>query len=283
MIPAVSIRELSVHFGRFEAIASSDVELEPGGLTALIGPNGSGKSTLLNVIAGLIEPSRGVVEVLGEPPNKARARLSYVLQATKVNEAMPVTVAEVVAMGRYAGQGLLSRLSDEDRSIVAEALARLDLSGLARHHLSELSGGQRQRVFVAQGIVQQHDILLLDEPLTGLDLISSEIIEQLVTAECQAGKTVLMTTHDLVEAAEADTVILMSGRVVATGTPSVVLTADNLSAAYGARVMQVGDGQIFIDDPAHRPVPGRHVHSERVIHAEPPGSGLHGDDIPPTG
>ena len=276
--PSVVARGLTIRFGQFEAIAASDLELPRGCSTALIGPNGSGKSTFLNVVAGLTEPWQGTIEVLGTTPRKARARISYVLQATKVNEAMPITVEEVVAMGRYAGRGLVARLSNEDRRAVRQAMERLDLIGLARRHLPELSGGQRQRVFVAQGIVQEHELLLLDEPLTGLDLISAEIIENLVAEECQLGRSVLMTTHDLAEAAAADQVVLMSNRIVAAGPPGSVLTADHLAEAYGARILHLDEGQLFIDDPAHRPGPGRHIHGERVIHTEVPGSALHLDD-----
>jgi manganese transport system ATP-binding protein len=138
----------------------------------------------------------------------------------------------------------------------------MDIDGLAGMHLSELSGGQRQRVLVAQGLAQDHDILLLDEPLTGLDLPSAQAIDQVIHDETSTGCTIVMTSHDLAEAQVADHVILLSGRVVAAGPAVETLTVENLTAAYGPNLLHVEGERLFLDDPAHRPVPGRHVHRD---------------------
>ena len=266
---AVRAEGLVVDFGHITAIDRSDFEVRSGGVTAVIGPNGSGKSTLLNVIAGLIEPTRGTVDVKVSP-----GRLAYVMQATKVNDALPVTVREVVAMGRYATLGAHRWMRTDDREAVDSALERLQISELASRHLHDLSGGQRQRVFVAQGLAQDHDILLLDEPLTGIDLTTAQAIDEVIHGETDEGCSVIMTTHDLSEARLADYVILLSGRVVASGTPAEVLTEENLVDAYGPTLLHVERGRVFLDDPAHSPVERRHSH-ERSIHSESDRIDLH--------
>lgn len=269
----VKARNLSVRYGNNIALAPSSFEIAAGGVTAIIGPNGSGKSTLLNVISGLVEPSGGEVEVRAEP-----GRISYVMQATKINENLPVTVREVVAMGRYAALGAYGRSRTEDRRAVNSALARMDIADIGARHLHELSGGQRQRVFVAQGLAQDHDVLLLDEPLTGIDLVTAQAIDEVIHAETEEGCAVVMTTHDLSEARLAQFVLLLAGRVVAWGAPEDVLTEENLVAAYGPALLHVEKGRLFLDDPAHQPVVGRHAHRERSIHTESDRSDLHGED-----
>ncbi len=258
------------------ALAESSFELPAGVVVAVIGPNGSGKSTVLNAIAGLLEPLAGSIEV----PARAKGdhRISYVLQATKVNEALPISVREVVTMGRYATAGGYGRLSAADRRAVTEAMERTGVADLGSRRMHDLSGGQRQRVFMAQGLAQDHDLLLLDEPLTGIDLPTARAIDDVIHDELTRGCTVVMTTHDLSEARVADHVLLLSGRVVASGPPETVLTEQNLADAYGPSLLHVADGAVFLDDPAHQPVDGRHLHRERTIHPELSSAELHRDD-----
>ena len=260
---AASGSRAELAYNGHRAVAASDFTIPKGLLTAIIGPNGSGKSTLLNALTGLVKVVGGSVEVFGDSPASTHDRVAYVLQATKVNEVMPVTVGEVVAMGRYGRSGPFGRMRAADRRICEEAMERLDIIDLQARHLTALSGGQRQRVFVAQGLAQQADILLLDEPLTGLDLASRERIVGAVAAELAEGRTVVLTTHDLAEAADADHVILMTGRVAAEGPPGTVLDPDLLSAAYGIALVHLEDGGVVLDDAAHRP-DRRHVHFERA-------------------
>jgi ABC-type Mn2+/Zn2+ transport system ATPase subunit len=130
-------------------------------------------------------------------------------------------------------------------------MRRLDIEDLANRHLAELSGGQRQRVFVAQGLAQEADVLLLDEPVAGLDLPSAERIREVVADERSAGRTVVIATHDLDEAARADHAVLLAGRVVAAGLPDDVLTADHLRAAYSGHLLDLGHGVVVLDDGAH--------------------------------
>lgn len=259
---AVTGRRVVLSYNGDIAISESDFEVPRGSLTAVIGPNGSGKSTLLNGISGLLVPRSGTITI------HADARVSYVLQATKVNDALPVTVREIVGMGLYPETGTFRRMSPEQRQAIDRAMVTVGIADLANEHLHSLSGGQRQRVFLAQGIVQPHDVLLLDEPLTGLDIPSAQAIDQVVHSTNAAGCTVIMTTHDLAEANSADHVILLSGRVIADGPPSEVLAADRLAEAYGPNLLHVEGAGIFIDDPYHVPSDARHEHRTRTGSAE---------------
>jgi manganese transport system ATP-binding protein len=237
-------RGVVIQRGSSVAVHASDFTVPGGCMTAIIGPNGSGKSTLLHAIAGLLPISAGDLEVLGASPDGGQRGVSYVLQYTTVPVGTPLTVAETVMMGRYPRLGLLGRPSRDDRSIVADAMDRLEITDLARRHLTELSGGQRQRVYVAQGIAQEHQMLLLDEPLTGLDLVSARTIDSIIHDEPARGCTVVLTTHDLAEARAADHVILMGGRVIASGPPQQALTRDNLIAAYGLGALHDTDLEV---------------------------------------
>ena len=250
------------------ALARCDFDVPAASTTAVIWPNGSGKSTLLAAIAGIHGPSAGTVTVLGVEPEEASVRVAFVPQSTKVNDALPVTVREVVMMGRYPSLGFLRRFGDEDRTAVDGAIDRLDLGDLAARHLRELSGGQRQRVFVAQGLAQDHDLLLLDEPMTGLDGVSSGIVRAVIDEERARGQTVILTTHDLEEAQSCDHVILVNGTVVAQGSPDEVLTVETLSAVYRSQVVDK-EGRLLFDDPAHATQDAAHVHVDRAAGTHP--------------
>jgi manganese transport system ATP-binding protein len=250
--PSVEANDLTLAYRDRVAVADATFACQPGTVTALVGPNGSGKSTLLSAIAGLHEPRSGTIRVLGDQPVRARRKLAYVLQSTEVDESLPITVREVVAMGCYARRGILGRLNADDRALIDAAMERLQIADLDRRHLRELSGGQRQRVYVAQGLVQDGEVLLLDEPVTGLDVVSRHTILEVVREERDAGHTVVLSTHDLGEAATADHVVLLAGRVVADGPPSEVLTDEWLSAAYAGRLLRLAGGVVVIDEAQHQ-------------------------------
>jgi manganese transport system ATP-binding protein len=191
------------------------------------------------------------LDVLGTDPRHARGEISYVLQSTVVPASTPITVRETVGMARYPNVGLFHRFSRVDRVRVADAMRRMEIDDLADRQLHELSGGQRQRVYVAQGLAQDHRILLLDEPLTGLDVVSARAIDMLIHGEGHEGRAVVLTTHDLDEARAADHVVLVSGRVIASGAPRLVCTRHNLETAFGLGSLHSWEG--FLDDPAHDP------------------------------
>jgi len=274
---AAVAHEVEAVVGATLAIRKSTFELPLGAVTAVIGPNGSGKSTLLNLLAGLVQPSGGQLEVLGKVPSGTTSGVSYVLQAIHVNDTLPISVREVVAMGRFPGRGFIKRMDAGDRAAVEAAMEALGVSDLARRSIHELSVGQRQRVMVAQGLAQDHRLLLLDEPMVGLDLVSNAAIERAVDEERRVGRTVVLTTHDVSQALSADWAVLMAGGVIAFGPPAEALSAENLALAYGIKVVQAADGRFVVDDPAHAPATGRHVHLDRSLHLEAPGSQLHRD------
>jgi len=208
---------------------------------AVIGPNGSGKSTLLRTIAGLQQPTEGTVDT-------GSADVALVLQTTTVDRSLPITVRDTVRMARYAVRGPFRRLRSDDHSAVDAAMARLEVTDLADRPLHELSGGQRQRVLVAQGLAQDAGILLLDEPVTGLDVVSKEVILDVVEEETAAGRIVCTSTHDLHDARRCDRVVLLATELIAEGAPDEVLVEANLRKAFEGRVLRLPDGQLLVDD-----------------------------------
>lgn len=237
---AIEAINLELRYGSHVVLEPSSFTAPMGAITALIGPNGAGKSTLLHTIVGLVTPAAGEMRVMGVSPQKARKQVSYVLQSKNVNQSLPLTVAQVVAMGRYPNRGMIRPLRIDDRARIREAMERMGITHLANKHLTELSGGQRQRVFMAQGIAQDHLMMLLDEPLTGLDVVSAEAVDSTVHREKEHGCGVLVSTHDLAEAGTADHVLLLGEKRVVSGPPSEVLTQENLLSSFGLGLMHVG-------------------------------------------
>jgi len=253
---AVVARDIRIVRDGKTVVEPSSFTIDDASTVAIIGPNGSGKSSILHALTGVLECDQGTLEVLGTTPEKALPDIAYVLQYMPVTPGIPLTVREVVAMGRYSTRGALGRLGPEDKAKVQWALDQLDIANLAQRSIHRLSGGQRQRVFVAQALAQDHTLLLLDEPLTGLDVPSAKVIDQIIHDEPEQGCTVVYTTHDLEEARAADQVLLMSGRVVASGSPDEVLTPGNLAEAYGLGALHpehaLDDAVLDVvhDDPA---------------------------------
>ncbi len=248
--PAARGTGLTLAHGPQVAIRDASFTIPAGQTTAIIGPNGSGKSTLLHAIGGLHEPEEGTIEVLGRAPGDRRA-VAYVPQHLHANDQLPISAREVVTMGRYAHRGALHRLRSDDRIAVDRAMERLKVTDLAGRQLGELSGGQRQRVLVAQALAQEATLLLLDEPLTGLDAPSQERIVEVVDEEREAGHTVVASTHSLTDAASADHLLLLAGRVVAEGSADQVLTEARLMEAYGQMIIRFGEGTVLLDDTPH--------------------------------
>ncbi|BDE05211.1 ABC transporter [Vulcanimicrobium alpinum] len=222
---AVDVQGLRVQYDRVVALDGVDVELPRGTALGIVGPNGSGKSTLLKAVAGLVKPSGGTVRVGGMPPEKLPpGTIGYVPQIEDVDWSFPVSVRDVVTMGRYPRVGAFRRFSAHDHRAVARAIEALDLGPIADRHISELSGGQQQRAFVARAIAQEPLLLLLDEPTTGVDATTEEALRELVRGLVADGLPVLMTTHDLDRAPEwFDRLIVVDRRVLADGKPDDVL------------------------------------------------------------
>lgn len=235
--PAVEVRNVSAGYPGVRALTQVNLELAPGQITALLGANGSGKSTLFAVLLGMLPPRTGSVALFGRPPAKARRRnlVSFVPQHEQIDTTFPVTVEQVVMMGRYGHMGFTRSSRPEDRRIVDEALARTGLSDYRRRGIGELSGGQRKRAFLARAIAQEAALMLLDEPFAGVDRVSERLITTLLHDLAAAGTTVLVSTHHLEGVHDlADEVILLHRTVLAAGSPGEVLTDDQLARAFGA-------------------------------------------------
>ncbi len=234
--PAVAARNISVSYQGRSVLRSVSFEAAAGRLVAVVGPNGAGKSTLLKAMLGLIPRDSGTAEVHGQPMCEARHRVAYVPQTEAVDWDFPVTVAEVVLMGRYGRLGLLGRPGRRDREAAAEALKRVDMHGFRHRHIRRLSGGQQQRVFLARALCQQADVLFLDEPLAGVDAATERAIFDLIARLTADGKTLLVVNHDLAILDRFDAVLLLNQRVIAYGPPAEALTDENMQHTYAGRL-----------------------------------------------
>ena len=266
--PSVVVDGVTAGYGRRIALTDVTLTVTPGSLLAVIGPNGAGKSTLLKLIAGLIPPSAGRLTVLGGPPGSAARRIAYLPQAEAVDWEFPVTVREVVTMGRYARLGFLHEPRREDRDRVEAALVTVGMADAGERQIGALSGGQRRRVFLARAIAADPDLYLLDEPVTGVDARTQEELMDVLEAEARSGKTVIATTHDLICAAQRfHQAAFLNGRLVAQGSADLVLDRNLLSETYGGHVLVLpGDGERLVIDDAHHhdEAPGeRHYHDDR--------------------
>ncbi|ALJ21814.1 metal ABC transporter ATP-binding protein [Microbacterium sp. No. 7] len=232
----IEVRGVTVDYGEVRALDDVTLTVPAGQVTGLIGMNGSGKSTLFKTIIGLVQPQRGEVLVDGHRPAAARRRgtIGYVPQSEDIDVTFPVSVRDVVAMGRYGRQGPLRRASAADRAAVDAALARVDLTDLADRQIGRLSGGQRKRAFVARGIAQEADVLLLDEPFAGVDKRSEAMIVRVLRELAAAGRTLLVSTHDLhALPALADGAVLLLRRTLFQGAVDEALRPENLARAFG--------------------------------------------------
>jgi len=244
--PSLSVERLSVHFNGTEALRDVTFRLPAGQRLAVVGPNGAGKTTLFNVLAGAQRPHDGTVRIFGHPPGGDTC-IAYVPQRSRIDPAFPASAAEVVMMGRIREIGPLRWPGRRDWQVVRGALDRVGLADQAGRPIGELSGGQQQRVFLAQALAQEAELILLDEPLTGLDFPSQQALFEILDNLRAAGVTELVATHDLNLAAERfDAVMLLNHRLVAFGRPADVLTRDHLVRAYGGHVHVLPEGDLLI-------------------------------------
>ena len=229
----LEVDAVSFSYGRQPVLDCVSFTIAPGEFVALAGPNGSGKTTLVRVLLDLAKPSAGEVRLFGSAPSKLRARwrVGYVPQRSMVPEQFPVTVHEIVASGRLAKRGWARRLGPGDQTEVDHALAAVGLSDLAEARLSQLSGGQQQRCFIARALVNRPDLLVLDEPVAGVDAESQERFrDSLVHMVREHGTAVLLVSHELGAVADdLDRIILLrAGKVIFDGSPTD-LTASGVS------------------------------------------------------
>jgi ABC-type Mn2+/Zn2+ transport system ATPase subunit len=260
------LSDVSAGYGERVALEHVTIAVEPGSLLAVVGPNGAGKSTLLKLMAGLSRPWSGRIQVLGGPPGREARRVAYVPQAELVDWAFPVTVEDVVMMGRFPRLGPVRRPGRDDRRAVHEALGQVQMDHHLRTQIGRLSGGQRRRVFLARALAAEPDVFLLDEPVTGIDATTQELLMDLLEAEATRGKTVVATTHDLACAAgRFQQVLAVNRTVVAYGPSNLVLDAKVLAAAYGGHLLVIEGTTVVLDDAHHHDDahPGeRHFHEQ---------------------
>ena len=235
--PALAVRDVSVRYPNGHAALSHvSFELAFGSICGLVGVNGSGKSTLFKAIMGFVAPATGEVRIDGGPVADAvRAnRIAYVPQSEEIDWTFPVLVDDVVMMGRYGRMGFLRRPTEADRVAVSDALARVDMTAFRRRQIGELSGGQRKRVFLARALAQEAQIVLLDEPFTGVDVKTEQAIVDLMMELRTQGRLLLVSTHNLGSVPEyCDHVVLIDRRLIAAGPTAQTFTQANLEAAFG--------------------------------------------------
>ncbi len=245
-----SILDVSNLFVRFDSrLALDDVsfQLHHGERVAVVGPNGAGKSTLFKAIAGVLKPISGEIKVYGHGPG-GHICIAYLSQRSQVDWSFPVTVSDVVMMGRIGKLGLLRWPKHRDWEIVRQALVDVGLEELANRQIGELSGGQQQRMFIARALAQEAELMLMDEPLTGLDIGSQESIFTFLDDLQGRGVTVMVATHDLNLAARRfDRVMLLNQRMLGFGVPEQVFTPEQLMSAYGGHIHLVEtDDQLLV-------------------------------------
>jgi len=212
------------------------VTIQPGEKVALVGPNGAGKSTLMKLILGLEQIQSGSIDVYGHRAHICKHRVAMVPQRSAVDWQFPVTVRQVVLMGRYVHLGWFRRPRPEDLEAVEKALKVMEISDLAERQVGDLSGGQQQRVMLARTLAHDADLLLMDEPLNHVDIATQELIFHVIEKLCSRGKSVLISTHDLgLLTVHFSRALFLDHKLKADGPIEEVLTAENIASAYGFR------------------------------------------------
>jgi ABC-type Mn2+/Zn2+ transport system ATPase subunit len=247
----LEVKDLTAGYDGQRAIEAISFAIPPGQIVGVIGPNGAGKSTLFKVILGLIPRQQGEILLHEAPALTQRAMMGYLPQLEEINRAFPVSVQDVVMMGRYPRVGWCRRPGPKDYEAVRRALARVDLLPHALTQIGRLSGGQQQRAFLARVLAQDPHLLLLDEPVSGVDTTTQHAIFALLEDLRNLGKTVVVATHDLNCVVERfDQVLCLNRRVIAYGPPREVFREDTLDRTYGNHLMivQVGDRRVVVAD-----------------------------------
>jgi len=234
--PILALKDVTVRYESGVGLDDVSFDLMEGERVAVVGPNGAGKSTLFKVIAGVIDPVEGAVEVYGHEPG-GHVCISYIPQRSQVDWSFPVTVADVVMMGRISKIGPFRIPSPDDWEEVEEALRLVEMADLSKRQIGELSGGQQQRMFVARSVAQEAELMLMDEPLTGLDVPSRENVMRALNALSAKGVTLMVSMHDLQLAADHyDRIMLLNKSLITFGTPEQVFKREYLAEAYEGRI-----------------------------------------------
>ena len=246
--PILDVQHLAVRYNGRVALEDINFHLHKGERIAVVGPNGAGKSTLFKVIAGVLQPNSGEVNIFGSRP-RGHNCIAYIPQRSQVDWNFPVSVADVVMMGRSAKLGLLNWPHKKDWEHVQHALEIVELSDLAGRQIGQLSGGQQQRMFIARALAQEAELILMDEPLSGLDTPAQEGLLDLLDTLRNQNVTVMVATHDLDQAARHfERIMLLNHRMIAFDVPQKVMQTDHLLQAYGGRLKIDRGGTMLVDD-----------------------------------
>lgn len=232
--PPLKVTQLSVNYDQTPVLWDISLEVPAGKLVGIIGPNGAGKSTFIKTILGLVTPLSGKIELFGHPLKDVRLKVGYVPQRESVDWDFPITVRDLVLMGRYGKLGLFKRPKKSDLEAAHHYLEMVDMLSFAERQISQLSQGQQQRVFLARALLQEADIYFMDEPFAGVDLATETLLMKVLKDLQKTGKTVFVVHHDL-NTVESyfDWAILLNMRLIACGKVQEVFNADTLNTTYG--------------------------------------------------
>ena len=234
---AIEVHNLTVLYDKNPALWDIDLHLPQGKIIGIVGPNGAGKSTLLKALMGMVNTSSGYVKLFGHSLRKVRKRVSYVPQRESVDWDFPISVRQVVMMGRYAHIGLFRRPRQKDKQKVSECLEKVGMTEYAERQIAQLSGGQQQRVFLARALVQEADLYLMDEPFAGIDAKTERLLFQLVKEITSEKKTVVIVFHNLQAVAQHfEWIVLLNKRLIASGRTEEVFTEEKLQETYGGEL-----------------------------------------------
>jgi len=257
----LSLENVTVAYHGHTALDAVTMAVPHGGQVAIVGPNGAGKSTLFKALVGLLPLRGGSIELRDRDRGAHAEPIAYVPQREEIDWSFPVTVSDVVMMGRYGRLGWLRRPQAADREFVAGCLDELGIADLAARPVGDLSGGQQQRVFLARALAQEPHVLLLDEPFTGVDVSAKEALLDLLERLRRRGITVLVSTHDMQTAQQRfELVALLNGRLIAYGPPPSVFTPAHISEAFGGHALFL-EGMVVIDECCPCPPEDEHGHS----------------------
>jgi ABC-type Mn2+/Zn2+ transport system ATPase subunit len=267
----LTLEDVTVAYDARPALEGVTLSVPHGAQVAIVGPNGAGKSTLFKALVGLLPVRSGKIVLRDRAPGAQGDTIAYVPQREEIDWGFPVTVHDVVMMGRYGRLGWFRRPGAADRDVVARCLDELGIAELERRAIGELSGGQQQRVFLARALAQEPDVLLLDEPFTGVDVGAREALLSLLGRLRRRGITVLVSTHDMETAAQRfELTALLNRRLIAFGEPAAVFTQEYLSEAFGGQALFLG-GMVVIDQccPGHVGDGEDHRHSHEPTKGAP--------------
>ena len=269
--PIVEIKAVTCGYEKQRVLTDVSLRIMPGDFVGLLGPSGSGKTTLLRTVLGAVDLYEGEVLVNGIATSRKRPRVGYVPQLETIDWNFPVTVQEVVMMGRTMENRLFPWYRKEEKELAAEMMGRLGILELAERHIRELSGGQQQRVFLARALVSNPDLLLLDEPTSGVAIKTRDDVMHLLHDFNHECVTIIITTHEInAVAVHLPWVVCLAGRILAEGPPSEVITTEVLKMTYGAEMPVIHyDGMTIVAESPHsyasngngkKSMPPVHVH-----------------------